>query len=162
MTGQTFRLTSPAVRERVSSIAQRAPNGVVVEFREPTRTSGQNAKLWALLTDIARAKPQGRVMSVDAWKALFMHAAGFQCTFEPSLDGKGVVPLGFKSSRLNKAEFSDLIEIIHAFAAEHGVPLSDDASAMSAREGHDPQGHGAKPASAVPQADAHPISGEPS
>lgn len=128
MVGQTYRLVSLAQRDRVKRIAESAPHGVIVEFREPTRTTEQNALMWALLTDIARAKPQGRVMSVDAWKALFMHAAGFQCTFEPSLDGKGVVPLGFKSSRLNKIEFSELIECIHAFAAEHGVELSDQAA----------------------------------
>lgn len=126
MTGQTFHLTSLAQRDRVKRLAESAPHGVEVEFREPRRTGDQNSLLWALLTDVARAKPQGRVMSVDAWKALFMHAAGFQCTFEPSLDGKGVVPLGFKSSRLRKAEFSDLIECIRAFGAEHGVQFSDN------------------------------------
>lgn len=58
-----------------------------------------------------------------------MASAGFNCTFEPSLDGKGVVPLGFKSSRLNKAEFSDLIEAIFSFCAEHGVVLTDEVKA---------------------------------
>lgn len=129
MTGQTFRLTHAGQRARVADLAWRAPEGVVVEFREPTRSNEQNAKMWALLTDIARAKPGGRVMSVDAWKALFMHAAGFKCHFEPSLDGAGVVPMGFKSSRLTKVEFSDLIECITAFAAQHDIPLSDQAKA---------------------------------
>lgn len=129
MTGQTFRLTHTGQRARVADLAWKAPEGVVVEFREPTRTSDQNAKLWAMLTDIARAKPGGRVMSVDAWKCMFMHAADFRCDFQPSIDGKSVVPLGFKSSRLSKVEFSELIECIHAFAAEHDVPLSDDVRA---------------------------------
>lgn len=128
MTGQVYRLNSAAQRDRVKRIVERAPEGIVVEFREPTRTSDQNSLMWALITEVARAKPQGRVMSVDAWKALFMSAAGFQCTFEPSLDGKGVVPLGFKSSRLSKAEFSDLIEVIRQYAAEHGVELSEQAA----------------------------------
>jgi hypothetical protein len=57
-----------------------------------------------------------------------MHSAGFSCTFEPTLDGKGVVPLGFKSSRLRKAEFSDLIEAIFSFAAEKGIALTDELS----------------------------------
>lgn len=96
-----------------------------MNIREETRTLDQNAKMHAMLSDIARAKPQGRVLTTDAWKALFMASAGFRCTFEPSLDGQGVVPLGFKSSRLNKAEFSDLIEAIQAFAAENGVELGE-------------------------------------
>ncbi|ANI76464.1 hypothetical protein EP837_00005 [Sphingobium sp. EP60837] len=84
--------------------------------------------MWSLLSQISRAKPDGRVLDTDTWKALFMHSAGFKCTFEPTLDGQGVVPLGYKSSRLRKAEFSDLIEAIFSFAAEKGIPLSDEIS----------------------------------
>jgi hypothetical protein len=100
-----------------------------MNVQEARRTNDQNALMWALLSEIARAKPEGRVLPVETWKALFMHSAGFKCTFEPSLDGQGVVPLGFKSSRLRKAEFSDLIEAIRAYAAEHGVALSDERNA---------------------------------
>src|SRR5690606_11203301 len=101
----------------------------VCNIAEARRTNDQNALMWALLSEIARAKPNGRVLPTETWKALFMHEAGFKCTFEPSLDGQGVVPLGFKSSRLRKAEFSDLIEAIRAFAAEHGIELSDERQA---------------------------------
>lgn len=125
MSGQTIVLSNPVARARAHRLIEVAPDGAVLNIREAKRTSDQNAKLWAMLSDIARAKPQGRVLTTEAWKALFMNAAGFQCTFEPSLDGKGVVPLGFKSSRLNKAEFSDLIEAIYAYGSEHGVQWSE-------------------------------------
>lgn len=111
-------------RETAHRVIDVAPPGSVVNVKPPRRTLDQNALMWALLSDIARAKPQGRVLPPETWKALFMHEAGFKCTFEPSLDGQGVVPLGFKSSRLGKAEFSDLIEAINAYAAEHGVEFS--------------------------------------
>jgi hypothetical protein len=127
MTGQTVILAHAAAKQRAHQLIERAPKDAVVNIREATRTSDQNALMWALLSDIARAKPGGRVLSTEAWKCLFMSAAGFQCIFEPSLDGNGVVPLGFKSSRLRKAEFSDLIECIRAFAAEHDIRLSDVA-----------------------------------
>lgn len=123
--GQTLILANPDVRRRAHQLIEIAPAGAVLNIKEAARTSDQNAKMWAMLSDIARAKPQGRVLSTETWKALFMNAAGFTCTFEPTLDGQGVIPLGFKSSRLSKAEFSDLIEAMHAFAAEHGIDFTD-------------------------------------
>jgi hypothetical protein len=123
--GQTLILSNPAVRARAHQLIEMAPHAAVLNIKEAARTSDQNAKLWAMLSDIARAKPDGRVLTTEVWKALFMNAAGFTCTFEPTLDGQGVIPLGFKSSRLNKAEFSDLIEAIHCFAAEHGIQFTD-------------------------------------
>jgi hypothetical protein len=127
--GQTIILSNPVARDRAKRLVDAAPQGAVCNIAEARRTSDQNALMWALLSEIARAKPQGRVLPTETWKALFMHQAGFKCTFEPSLDGQGVVPLGFKSSRLRKAEFSDLIEAIRAFAAEHGIELSDERQA---------------------------------
>jgi hypothetical protein len=132
MTGQTLILSNPDVRRRAHQLIEIAPDRAVLNIREANRSSDQNAKMWAMLSDIARAKPQGRVLSTENWKALFMNAAGFSCTFEPALDGNGVVPLGFKSSRLTKAEFSDLIEAIYAFGAEHGVIWSDPAERKAA------------------------------
>lgn len=132
MNGQTIILSHPVARANAHRLIDSAPDRAVLNIREASRTNDQNAKLWAMLSDIARAKPDGRVLSTENWKALFMNAAGFACTFEPSLDGKGVVPLGFKSSRLNKAEFSDLIEAIYAFGAEHGVEWTDPAERKAA------------------------------
>src|SRR5262245_16446511 len=119
--GQTLILSNDLVRRRAHRLIEMAPDRAVLNIREANRTNDQNAKMWAMLSDIARAKPMGRVLTTEVWKALFMNAAGFACTFEPTLDGRGVIPLGFKSSRLSKSEFSDLIECMHAFAAEHGI-----------------------------------------
>ncbi|GAM06361.1 recombination protein NinB [Novosphingobium sp. MBES04] len=132
MKGQTLILSNPNVRRRAHQLIECAPDRAVLNIREAGRTNDQNAKMWAMLSDIARAKPQGRVLTTENWKALFMNAAGFSCTFEPALDGRGVVPLGFKSSRLNKAEFSDLIEAIYAFGAEHGVEWTDPVERKAA------------------------------
>lgn len=125
MKGQTVILRGDSQRDFAKQLIARAPADAVVNISAPARTSDQNARLWAMLSDVARAKPDGRVLPTETWKALFMHEAGFSCHFEPSLDGRGVVPLGFKSSRLKKAEFSDLIEAVFAFGAEHGVVWSD-------------------------------------
>ena len=132
MSGQTIRLVGDSQRDHAKRMIERAPPHAVVNIREATRSGEQNAKLWAMLSDVARAKPQGRMLSTDVWKALFMAEAGFKPRFEPSLDGQGVVPVGYKSSGLRKAEFSDLIEAIYAFGAEHGVEWSEPVREMAA------------------------------
>jgi len=45
----------------------------------------------------------------------------------PNIDGSGFVNLGRSSSDLSKAEMTDLIEIIHAFGANHGVVFHEPA-----------------------------------
>ena len=108
-----------------------APEGAVLNIRKANRSSEQNAKLWAMLSDVSRAKPQGRELPPEIWKCLFMSAAGQQCRFEPSVDGRGVVPIGFKSSRLSKAEFGELLDAIDAYGSQHGVEWSDSEAKQS-------------------------------
>jgi hypothetical protein len=123
--GQTVILRGDVQRQIAKHLIDKAPADAVVNIAEARRTSDQNARMWAMLSDIARAKPGGRVLPTDTWKALFMASLGHRCTFEPSLDGQGVVPIGFRSSGLRKTEMSDLIEAIFAFGAEHGVTWSE-------------------------------------
>lgn len=130
--GQTVILSTPRARQTAHQLVEKAPLGAVVSIAEASRTSDQNALMWALLSDVARAKPEGRSMPTETWKCLFMQAAGFSCRFEPGLDGEGVVPIGFKSSRLKKAEFSDLIEAIFEYGARHGVQWTNEARQSAA------------------------------
>jgi len=123
--GQTIRLTNDVNRARAARWCQTAPHGAVVNIREATRSNEQNAKMHAMLSDIARAKPEGRTLTADEWKALLMSYAGFKFKWESGIDGEGVVPIGFKSSRLTKDEFSTLIEAIYEFGARHNVQWSD-------------------------------------
>lgn len=123
--GQTIRLVSDANRARAAQWCQKAPAGAVVNIREATRTSEQNAKMWALLSDLSRAKPEGRELTPDVWKALFLHSLDHAQRFEMALDGKGMVPVGFRSSRLTKQQMSDLIEMIYEYGARHGVEWSE-------------------------------------
>ena len=123
--GQTVILRGDVQRQLARRLIDAAPIDAVVNVRATSRTNDQNARLWAMLSDVSRAKPGGQILTPEVWKCVFMASVGHSCRFEPSLDGKGVVPIGFKSSRLNKAEFSDLIEAVAAFGAEHGVKWSE-------------------------------------
>lgn len=124
--GQTIRLTSNGNKALAHHWIDRAPHGAVLNIREATRTTAQSDKMWAMLSDVSRAKPMGRVLKPEGWKALFMDMIDKKPSWEPNLDGSGVVCIGYKSSHLTVAEMSDLIEQIYAFGAEHEVRWSDE------------------------------------
>lgn len=124
MSGQTIILRGDSQRILAKSLIDKAPQDAVVNIREASRTSAQNDLMWSILGDISRAKPEGRVHTTEQWKSIFMSAAGHKPVFLPDLDGESFVCMGYKSSRLTKAEMSDLIERIYAHGAEHGVRWS--------------------------------------
>lgn len=124
MTGQTVILSNSFKRKQAHKLIDCAPYGHVISIKPPTRSGAQNDKMWALLSDIARAKPEGRRHTAEIWKCLFMAACGHAVQFEQGLDG-APFPIGFRTSRLTKEQMSDLIEFIHAYAAKHGVKLED-------------------------------------
>lgn len=66
--------------------------------KEGTRSLDQNAKLWAMLSDIAQAKPEGRTMAPEMWKAAFMSALGYEIVWQPGIDNAPAFPAGFSGS----------------------------------------------------------------
>ena len=119
MIGQTVILRGN--RETAHRMVDAAPMGAVLNIRPATRSTAQNARMWALLSEISRAKPEGRELTPEVWKSIFMHALGHAQRFEMALDGNGVVPVGFRSSRLTKEEMGDLMEMIEEYGARHNV-----------------------------------------
>jgi hypothetical protein len=115
-------LANPSVRARAKHWVDIAPEGTRVTFQQPRRSVDQNSKLWAALTDISVQLPwHGVKLTPDDYKLLFMDALKREMRICPNIDGTGFVNLGRSSSDLSKSEFSDLIEIIYAFGAQHGV-----------------------------------------
>jgi hypothetical protein len=114
-----------ADREKAAHWAQVAPDGCVIEFRQSRRTLDQNARLWACLTEIARnVEWHGMKLPADDWKDIFT-AALRRHRFVPGIEANTVVPLGMRTSDMTKQEFSDLLELINAFAAERGIVFKD-------------------------------------
>lgn len=122
---QTVTLRGFEQRQLAKNLIDLAPDDSVVKISPRNRTSQQNAKLHAMLADLAKQKPQGRDLDVETWKGLFLAEIGRRVKFEPSLDGTGVVAMAPRTSKLNVKEFSDLIECIYAYGAEHGVKWSE-------------------------------------
>jgi hypothetical protein len=125
---QTVILRGQSQRDFAKAMIDRAPVDAVVKIAAAKRTLDQNAKLWAMLSDISRAKPLGRVATPETWKALVMHACGFAVQFEMGLNGQPF-PTGFRSSEMTKDQMSMLIEWLYQFGAENGVAWSDDMRA---------------------------------
>lgn len=120
-------LNSQADRQKVANWAMKLPSGTRVEFKEAKRSSEQNARFWAMLTDVATQLTwHGQKLSTDDWKLIFLDALKRELRMVPNITSNGFVNLGRSSSGLTKSEFSDLIEIIMAFGAEHGVQFQDE------------------------------------
>lgn len=121
---QTIILGSPDQRTIAKRLIDAAPFNAVVRISEARRTLDQNAKMHAMLSDISRAMPEGRRHPPEVWKSLAMHACGWEVQFEMGLNGQPF-PVGYRSSRLTKAQMSELIEFLYAYGAEHGVVWSE-------------------------------------
>jgi hypothetical protein len=99
-----------------------APVGSTFELVDDPRTLAQNKLMWALLNEVsAQLEWGGERREPEDWKCAFMKAAGHKLRFMPALDGNGVVALGYRSRRLGKEEFSDLIETIYSQGLQRGV-----------------------------------------
>lgn len=100
-----------------------AGHRLVLEFKPETRTLAQNARLWAMLTDISnQVEWYGRKLDQESWKHVFTAALSKQDVV-PGING-GFVVLGKSTSKMTKAEMSELQELMAAFGAERGVKFS--------------------------------------
>jgi hypothetical protein len=97
-----------------------AGHRMVVEIKPETRTLAQNARLWAMLTDVAKqVNWYGRKLSQEEWKHVFTASLSKQDVV-PGIDG-GFVVLGKSTSKMTKPEMSELQQLIEAFGAQQGV-----------------------------------------
>lgn len=102
------------------------PVGWKITVAPPGRTVDQNAKLWPMLDDVSKQVIwYGQKLTRDDWKDMFT-ASLKKMRPTPGIDG-GFVVCGLHTSRMSKALFSDLIELMYAFGAEHNVVWSEKA-----------------------------------
>lgn len=119
-----FILAHDDARRNCAKFAQEAPIGWHVTFQPPTRSLEANAALWAMLADVsAQVVWHGRKLDSESWKNIFSSSLKRQDVV-PNLDGTGFVVLGQSTSKMSKAEMSDLLELIQCFGANHNVRWS--------------------------------------
>jgi hypothetical protein len=145
--------------------------GTRVEFKAPRRTDEQNAKMWAMLTEVAtQVRWHGLKLAPDDWKLIFMAGLKRELRLVPNIDGDGFVNLSTSSSDLSKDEMSDLIELMFKFGAypDHPVKFHEpsEASPQAEDEGSgedspsppaaDLSAQAAEPEAGGPEAEADP------
>lgn len=119
-----FILAHPQARANAIEAIRQAPEGYRVEVKPQNRTLEQNARMWAMLTELSRQVVwHGQQLSAENWKDVLTAALKRQQVV-PGVDG-GFVVLGTSTRRMTKGEMSDLIELITAFGTEHGVVFGD-------------------------------------
>lgn len=119
-------INTAADRDKAIGWCKGAPWGTRVEFKRAKRTLPQNDRMWAMLSDLAAQLPwHGLKLTPDDWKLVFLDGLDREVRAVPALDGKGFVNIGTSSSDLSKDEMSNLIELMFAFGAQHGVIWSD-------------------------------------
>lgn len=130
MTKQTYQLRNEQILSNAINHLRNTPlnpdKPYFVTIQEATRSLSQNAKLWACLTDISEQVVwHGQKLSSEDWKHIFTASLKGQRS-APGLEG-GFVILGQSTSRMTVGELRDLIELINAFGATHGVKFSDES-----------------------------------
>lgn len=119
-------LTGPGKRREAHRLIDAAPDRARVTVDGPKRNNDQNRAMWAALSDIALQKRHhGLKLSPSDWRLLFLSALGDELRVVPNLDGNGLVQLGRSTSELSKSDFSDLLDLIHAWGAQNGVEFTD-------------------------------------
>ena len=125
MTKRVFILAHDSARQNAIRSVQEAPQGFSVTVAEPRRSLNQNARLWAMLGDVAeQVNWHGKHLTPEDWKHVFSSALK-KMEVVPNLDGTGFVALGLSTSRMSKRELGDLMELISAFGAERDVVWSE-------------------------------------
>lgn len=100
---------------------------------DESRNLDQNARMWAMLGDIAKQVPwpvmiEGRIVvqkiDAESWKDILSAGLEKQQRMAQGVDG-GWVLLGLRTSRLSKAKFAQLVDLILMFGDSHQVRWSD-------------------------------------
>jgi hypothetical protein len=97
-----------------------AGHRLTLKAEKATRSNDQNARMWAMLTDIAgQVVWHGQKLTPDEWKDMATAALKRQRVV-PGIDG-GFVVLGARTSRMTIAEMAELMEFLEAFGVQQGV-----------------------------------------
>lgn len=97
---------------------------MVLELRPEKRSDPQNRRMWAMLADIsAQVDWYGKRLTPEDWKHVFSSSMK-KLDVVPNLDGTGFVALGQQTSKMTKAEMSNMQTLMEAFGAERGVKFS--------------------------------------
>lgn len=120
-----FKFVIDSARRMAADCCMTVPDGWVCRIEPPSRSLDQNALLWPWLQSISKGVDwYGSKLTDEEWKDV-LTAAMKKEKVVPGING-GFVVLGQRTSKMNKQDFSELLELTIAFATEHGVSLPDE------------------------------------
>ena len=93
------------------------------------RTLPQNSRMWPMLEDLAKqlqwpVDGELQWLSKEDWKVIMTAGLKREQRVAKGAWG-GFVMLGVSTSKMKKAEMTDLITVIFAFGNEHGIQWTD-------------------------------------
>lgn len=105
---------------------------IFIDVRSVTRSDEQNAKLHAMLGDIAKQKTfNGKKLSIEQWKMIFVSghriATGGQAEMAIGLEGE-VINLRESTAQMSVKRMASLIEYITAWGVDNNVKFTDGDS----------------------------------
>jgi hypothetical protein len=126
-----FTLAHDTARQRAIEAVRNARHGWVVRIEPPNRTSAQNSFYWATIHAISeQIRPQGNQHDPDVWHAYFKTKLLPGRMIE--LPNGQVVEQEPTTTGLTKAQFSDYVEQVLAWATNHGLQMTDEMSVLRA------------------------------
>lgn len=128
---QRYRLVHDQARQLATAAVWRAPDGWQVEIKPPTRSLDANAKLHAMLSDIAASGFEwgGCRRTVDELKVLFVSAHAIETgRAQEVVRGFEDEPVALRESTaaMSKERLGSLLDYISAWCANHGIRLRGD------------------------------------
>lgn len=128
MATQRIRLT-PQTRRTVLQAIAAAPDGHYVSIQEAKRNLEQNARMWAMLGDIARqvvwtVNGHAEKLTDKEWKTILTASLAQENRMAPGVRG-GFVMLGTSTSAMTVRQMTELIDFMFSFGAEHDVIWSE-------------------------------------
>ncbi len=121
----TLIIANAAARAKAARWCSLAPWNTRVTFKASSRTLPQNATMWARLTDVSQqVEWYGEKYTPEEWKDI-LSASLRQSRVVPGVEKGTFVILGLRTSKMDIEQMSNLLELITAFGAEHGVVWHD-------------------------------------
>jgi len=133
-TKRQFKLVHAEARQRALDSVATAPDGYIVEVKEPRRSLDQNAAQWPVLEAFSKQLewPVNGVfcsLTPEEWKDILTAAFNNETArVAMGLNG-GVVMLGMRTSKMSKARFSEWLDFLHSVAADRGINVQASTQA---------------------------------
>jgi len=103
-----------------------APVGTRIQFQRGSRSLSQNRLLWSRLTQLAEQMTwHGVRLSAEDFKDI-LTASLRKSRVVPGIDPGSFVVVGLHTSGMDKEEMTLLLDLMSAFAAEHGIIFRDE------------------------------------